>query len=123
MQEQRTLSEQEKVVADQVQASIDRVRVPLGSLITQFGQQGEHPLGVAMALAMASASVVGSLAVAANHPDRVAEATLDGVFEEARKIGLETIAMLRNAANLGLTPAILAEQMRARQQAANEATA
>lgn len=112
MNNEKALNAEEKSIADSIQSSVEHVRAPLGDLVTSFGQQGEHPMGVALALAGAAATVIASLMAASGQSQHIAKLTMESLFEEAQKAGLDAMTMMVSAKNLGLTPEKIAAQVK-----------
>lgn len=90
-------------VAHAVQASVDSFRVPLGELVTKAGNEGQHPIGVALALSLASATVIASMGAAAGMPRNVMQAMVESMAVEATESALATYDVIAKAKSMGKT--------------------
>lgn len=104
MSNEKVLSDEEKSIADSIQSSLERVRAPVGDLVTSLGKQGEHPMSLALALAGAAATVVASLMAASGQPRHIAKITMASLFEESQKFGMDALTMMVEAQKVKAAP-------------------
>lgn len=87
-----------------VQKTVDAAREDIGRLVIKHGEAGAHPLGLALALATASGTIVASMSAMSGMPPKAAEAVLDSMFEEARDVSLEAFKAMENLRKAGVSP-------------------
>lgn len=105
-------------VAKTVQESLDAFRAPLGDLVTQAGEEGRHPVGVALALSLASASVMASMGAASGLPRQVMAAMAEGLARECVDAALLTYDVIVKAKQMGKSNEEIVQELQKLQQPA-----
>lgn len=124
MEQQFTPEQQELIssVSGQVEQSLESCRQQVGELVSKLGNENEHPLGVALALAMAATTVIASVGVATDMPVAATKQLMQSLMEEAQKVGLESYSGMTALKAAGISPQEVAEirAKNAAKQAAND---
>lgn len=107
-----------------LEKTLEQARPAIGNLVTELGEAGAHPLGLALALASASATVIASMGVSANIPEPALKSIINSTFKEAEHTGMETYRALQNLKAAGINPEeaaqIMQENAKRQGEAANE---
>lgn len=94
-----------------LEKTLDQVRPAIGKLITEQGEAGAHPLGLALALAGASATVIASMGIASKLGEVAVKTIMASTFKEADHTGMETYRALENLKAAGINPEDAAQIM------------
>lgn len=105
-------------VAKTVQESVDAFRMPLGELVAQAAQEGRHPVGVALALALASSTVLASTGAASGLPRQVMVAMAEGMARESVDAALLSYDVIVKAKQMGKSDEEIVQELQKHQQPA-----